>query len=317
MKDIIKQWWFWGIIAIILILIFINIVLTNKNDMGKVYDKEVSKENIINNTNLYKTMNDYDGKYIFELNGNNGFNSKGVIVLDKGTCKAKYLIINNEGNLEIIERSGFCGISNEDDTTYCISFKYDMEYGFIGYKCIQEEKGLKCDLNSQYDLIGQSNSNLNLQRLDTNKDLNDIFIEIKADIEQEEKAKKEQEEMEKKAEEEKKFKESCKTYTYEQIARNPEKFKGTNIKLTGEVIQALYSSSTVDLRVNITKQGTYSTYYTDTVYVVYYPETGEDKILEDDIITFYGTAQGDYTYTSAIGTPVTLPLIYGRYIEIN
>lgn len=138
--------------------------------------------------------------------------------------------------------------------------------------------------------------------------------------EAEERAKKEQEEKEKKAlkaKQEKEFKEKCKTYTYQQIARNPEKFKGTNVKLTGEVIQALYGSDSVDLRVNITKEGTYSTWYTDTVYVVYDTEEGEDKILEDDIITIYGTSLGDYTYTSTMRAPVTLPLIDGKYITIK
>ena len=101
------------------------------------------------------------------------------------------------------------------------------------------------------------------------------------------------------------------------MARNPESFKGTNVKVTGEVVQALYGTSGVDLRVNITKKGNYSTYYTDTIYVVHYPETGEDKILENDIITIYGTSQGEYSYTSTIGAPITLPLIQGKYIEIN
>lgn len=135
--------------------------------------------------------------------------------------------------------------------------------------------------------------------------------------ETEEKARKEAEEKAKKEQDKQSFIASCNVYTYQQMARNPENFKGTNVKLTGEVIQALYSNDSVDLRVNITKTGTYSTWYTDTIYVVYYPEVGEDKILEDDIITIYGTAMGDYTYKSAIGSPVTLPLINGKYITIN
>ena len=68
---------------------------------------------------------------------------------------------------------------------------------------------------------------------------------------------------------------------------------------------------------NITKEGTYSTYYTDTIYVTYTPEEGEDKILEDDIITVYGISQGDYSYTSTIGAQVTLPLISGKYITLE
>ena len=101
------------------------------------------------------------------------------------------------------------------------------------------------------------------------------------------------------------------------MARNPDKFKGTNVKLTGEVVQALYGTNSVDLRVNITKNGRYSTYYTDTIYVIYNTKTGEDKILEDDIITIYGTSMGDYSYTSTIGSKVTLPLISAKYISIE
>lgn len=316
MKDFFKRWWFWAIILLVIILIELNIEFfkntkTNTADTETVATVTQKKEN---ENNMYTVIKDYDGIYAFTLNGNDGTNGKGVIKLENGICEAQYLITNNGTITETVERDGYCGL---EDSTYYILFKLDENYGLIKYECSKTEEGMSCKLFNKYDLIGQSNSNLNLQRLDTNKDLNDVFKEIKTEIEREEKARKEQEEKKRKAAEEENFKESCKTYTYEQIARNPEKFKGTNIKLTGEVIQALYSSSAVDLRVNITKQGTYSTYYTDTVYVVYYPESGEDKILEDDIITIYGTAQGDYTYTSAIGAPVTLPLIYGRYIEIN
>lgn len=138
--------------------------------------------------------------------------------------------------------------------------------------------------------------------------------------EAEEKARKEKEEAEKKAKEEqdeKNFKSSCNTYSYEQIARNPEKVKGKNVKVTGEVIQVMSDSYSTNLRVNITKTGTYSTYYTDTIYVVYYPKNGEDKILENDIITIYGTSQGDCSYTTVLGTTVTLPNIKAEYITIE
>ena len=95
------------------------------------------------------------------------------------------------------------------------------------------------------------------------------------------------------------------------------KFKGTNVKIIGEVVQVLYGSNSVDLRVNITKKGSYSTYYTDTVYVTYYTKPNEDKILDNDIITIYGTAQGDCSYTSIMGAKVILPKIDANFIEIN
>lgn len=166
--------------------------------------------------------------------------------------------------------------------------------------------GIVGSTNNQNNTISTSSSNTN----------NETNIVEKQETEEEKQARLEQERLQKE-QEKTTFKAGCQTYTFEQMARNPENFKGTNVKLTGQVIQALYGTGTVDLRVNITKKGEYTTYYTDTIYVVYYPEEGEDKILEDDIITIYGTSQGDYTYTSTLGSPVTLPLIYGRYIEIN
>ena len=154
--------------------------------------------------------------------------------------------------------------------------------------------------------------------VENKKEIKEAEEEKKAEEEAKKIAEKAEEEAKKKAEqEEQEFKESCKKYSFEELARNPEKIEGTNVKINGEVIQALYGNDSVDLRINITKEGTYTTYYTDTVYVVYYPEDGEDKILEDDIVTVYGTAQGDYSYTSTIGAKITLPLIYGKYVTIN
>ncbi len=127
----------------------------------------------------------------------------------------------------------------------------------------------------------------------------------------------EREKAEKLVQEEIEFKASCSTYTFKEIARNPENFKGTNVKLTGEVIQTIYGTYSTVLRVNITKEGNYTTYYSDTVYVTYYPEQGEDKILEDDIITIWGTSKGDTSYTSTMGGTITLPHIEAKYITIN
>lgn len=134
---------------------------------------------------------------------------------------------------------------------------------------------------------------------------------------EEERLKKEAEEKARKEEEEKNFKTSCKEYTFEELARNPDKIKGSKVKLMGKVIQTMYGTLGVNLRVNITKKGSYSTYYTDTIYVTYYPKEGEDKILEDDIITIWGTSYGDTSYTSTIGATITLPYISAKYITIN
>ena len=168
-----------------------------------------------------------------------------------------------------------------------------------------------------YEIAEVKNENNNIVVTNLEEERKKVEEERQRQEQEAEEKRKQEEEVTRKQHEEAEFKASCQTYTFEQMAKNPDNFKGTNVKITGEVIQTLYSNGSVDLRVNITKKGTYSTYYTDTIYVLYYPEKGEDKILEDDIITIYGTSQGDYTYTSTIGASVTLPLIYGKYIEIN
>ena len=112
------------------------------------------------------------------------------------------------------------------------------------------------------------------------------------------------------------YKNRCNTYTYEEIARNPESVKGERAVLVGEVVQVVEDGNSVTLRVDITKN-TYG-YYEDTIYVKYIRRSKtEDRILEDDIITIYGLLSGTETYTSTFGASITLPKIIAEYIEIK
>lgn len=137
--------------------------------------------------------------------------------------------------------------------------------------------------------------------------------------EAEEKEQKEKEEQQRKQEEarekEKQFKEECKKYSFEQLARNPDKMKGKNVKITGEVIQVMEGMYTNSLRLNMTKNE--YDWYEDTIYVTYVPEDGADKILEDDIITIWGTTAGEYSYTSVMGATITLPYVSAEYLELR
>ncbi len=114
----------------------------------------------------------------------------------------------------------------------------------------------------------------------------------------------------------------CKTIAYDTLARNPDQYKGNDYTFTGEVIQVLEgSNNTVDLRVNVTRNDyTYSDdyYYSDTIYVTYqYSNSNESRILEDDIITFYGSFAGIYSYESVMGSQVSIPMINAMYIDIK
>lgn len=111
------------------------------------------------------------------------------------------------------------------------------------------------------------------------------------------------------------FIQSCSSYSYKEIARNPDNYKGKRAKFQGEVVQVMESGNSCQYRVNITK-GRYS--WTDTIYVSYTrADSSEARILEDDIITIYGTLGGNYTYETVMGAEMTIPLIVAEYIDLN
>jgi hypothetical protein len=110
------------------------------------------------------------------------------------------------------------------------------------------------------------------------------------------------------------FKANCQTYSYEDIARNPDAVKGSLAQFKGEVIQVLESGNKYELRLDITKTR-YG--YTDTIYVTYSKKSDEARILEDDIVTIWGYNEGTITYTSIFGQSITIPKVNAVYLEIE
>lgn len=109
------------------------------------------------------------------------------------------------------------------------------------------------------------------------------------------------------------FKQQCKTYTYDQIARNPDDYKFQNAKFQGKVIQVIESGNNITMRLNVTR-GRYS--WSDTIYVQYSrKDSSESRILEDDIITAYGMMMGTYTYTSTMGASITIPYMMCVFVD--
>lgn len=100
------------------------------------------------------------------------------------------------------------------------------------------------------------------------------------------------------------LKATAKTVSYDELARNTETYVGDFLYYKGKVIQIIEGyGQQVDLRVNVTKSEYGS--WDDTVYVHY---TGP-RLLENDIIDFYGTVDGRYTYETVLHTQVTIPEI--------
>lgn len=112
------------------------------------------------------------------------------------------------------------------------------------------------------------------------------------------------------------YKENCKSYTYKEVARNPSNYIGEKVVFTGEVIQIQEGySNNITLRINVTKNE--YDFYEDTIYVEYtYPSSTSSKVLEGDIVTFYGDFKGEETYLSVLGSSVTIPKVEAKYITL-
>lgn len=108
------------------------------------------------------------------------------------------------------------------------------------------------------------------------------------------------------------YKAECISVSFDEVARNPDQYEGTKVKFTGEVIQVMESSGLYTLRVNVT-QGRYG--WDDTIMVYCGATEGAPRILEDDVLTFYGAMAGLTSYESVLGATITLPQMYASYYE--
>lgn len=117
-------------------------------------------------------------------------------------------------------------------------------------------------------------------------------------------------------EQEESFKDSCKSYSYDEIARDPDSYYMKPCVFTGKVVQVMEDGDDSALRVNVTKTS-YS--YDDTIYVYYFSDVKKDnkRILEDDIVTIYGYSYGLMSYESVMGAKITIPSVIAQCVEIN
>ncbi len=290
---------------------------------GKEYIKHYEEETLAKTSNPYTIVKDYDGIYSCYVEDKNsdgdGVYQGAYIAFEDGKTYLRSIKNSDRDTL------GYFGLENE-------KLVFEL-YNSNKYEGIKDGKNIKATLISGYNITAnKNNKELILTYVDSieNKDkyLNEKAIKEYGESIKEKgsaflkKANKEKEaEKERKAAEEvKKYKDSCQTYTYNELARNPSAMKGKPVKVTGKVIQSMKSTygNSVTLRVNITKTGSYYTYYTDTVYVTYtYPDSSAERILEDDIITIYGDSTGETSYQSTLSGTVTIPSIDAKYIERN
>ena len=289
-----------------------NESINNPSITEKATEVEV-KEYIVNT--------EYDGLYSFEYQhistndkGIETYKSlrRGYISFNNGKANCNYMIMNLNDN-KILEYTLFGEIEQkvadskiylnlvEENSAEKTKYVLESSENNLVFLATDTKTGSVCDDNNQ----------LTLTKVDTQETLEQAYETMRNQA---------QSDIVKLSNEVKtQFKNKCTKYTYEQLARNPESVKGDAVKLTGEVVQVVtkptQSSSAYALRVNITNKG-YG-FYTDTVYVLYSQKPGESNILEDDKITIYGIANGEYTYTTVLGSSQTVPEIAAVYIDIN
>ena len=111
------------------------------------------------------------------------------------------------------------------------------------------------------------------------------------------------------------FKAQCQDIPYEDLARTPDSYIGQYVKFTGEIVQVIDDGTSATYRINVT-QGDYGL-WKDTVLVTYDYQDNQSRFLEDDIVTFYGTSTGLYTYQSTMGGNITIPSVVAGYIDLN
>lgn len=99
-------------------------------------------------------------------------------------------------------------------------------------------------------------------------------------------------------------------YTYDQLARNPDTYKGQKIKITGKVLQAETSDSTCYARIAMNSN------YDTVIFVTYDAKLLGYRLLEDDQVAVYGKSYGVYSYEAVSGATITIPWIHADIIEM-
>jgi hypothetical protein len=114
---------------------------------------------------------------------------------------------------------------------------------------------------------------------------------------------------------EQQFKENTFNLVYNDVARQPDKFKSQKTYFVGKVEQVMEKNNDIVLRVNVTP-GEYDI-WEDTVWVNYTKPEEQDRILEEDIVQIWGTVKGLRTYEAIMGNEVSIPEINAAYITIG
>nr|WP_294490587.1 toxin regulator [uncultured Anaerosporobacter sp.] len=239
----------------------------------------------------------------------------------------KEFIIKHKFAIVVIICIIFCigategGISQESyDTLVNQNDRLNKEIEFKDSK-IQELNNEIASLNEKYEpykdlSVAEANAAKAEQELKEEKDRKELEkIQAKEQKEKEEKEAKEQKEKEEKEAKEKAEKEKEEKLGYEtgitfsQLARTPDNYEGKLVKFKGKVLQVMETDSEIQIRLAVDSD------YDKVILCGYLPDTVSSRVLEDDVITIYGSSLGLTSYKSTLGGTITIPTIWVDKID--
>lgn len=257
---------------------------SSSKDKPSEPDKNINYE-AVDYVKVYSNSENYKDKYV-KISGK-------IDTIDNNVVGVTYITFK-DGIEEGLTNEVYCNI-NENDTDVVLNKYAAGDYveicGKVGNKTLGTLNIEDCSITADGDTAKKQLDKYAEEKLNEAQKNKDEFIS------------------------------ECKTYTYKDIARNPNNYKGKKTHFNGQVIQVLESGNDITLRVNVSKEenefaeGGYL--YSDTVYVEYTKlDENESRILEDDIIDMYGTLEGTKTYSTVLGSDTTVPYMKAKYIKI-
>lgn len=191
--------------------------------------------------------------------------------------------------------------ANDDTTTSDESG--DFKYG--GYELSEEDNSYSVYVSVDTGTDAESRKEVIVKRSD------ESIKKMADDKAKEEQKAREEEQARVQAEADKKNPATYPELPYDEMARNGNKHKGEKLKITGTVRQVMDTDTGgAMLRVATSENGY------DDMYLVQIDSTEWEnhRLLEDDVISFYGEVYGLYSYESTMGGKITVPaLIVNMY----
>ena len=196
---------------------------------------------------------------------------------------------------DIVSKDKHDELLKKYEDTVCQLEQFKTDNGIL--ECENEKLRNRVDKAKDYLELDPAEKELvDAKIVEVNQATEEQLAQEKAQKEAEEKAKKEAEEEAKRQAESQKYETGL---TWEQIAR--EGRVGELGKFEGKIVQVMSGSGFTQYRVAI--NGDY-----DTIMLIEVLDgISSEVLLEDDYVYFKGMSMGQYTYTTVLGSEMTIP----------